>query len=226
MIIGNGLIAKSLKTYFETDLDFIVFASGVSNSSETSECEFLRERSLLLEAIDQNKFLLYFSTCSIYDTELNNSLYVKHKKEMEVLVSKSRKYLIFRLPQVVGKTENPNTLTNYIYNHIIQGVKFRVWKKAYRNIIDVKDVATIVNYLVRSARVKNQIINVACPFSISISTLVSTFESALGVAAQYDLIDLGGSYQIDTSLVSKVAQELDIDFDVHYVNKLIRKYYS
>lgn len=226
MIVGNGLIAKSFKSYFETDLDFIVFASGVSNSSETSAVEFLRERSLLLEAIDQNKFLLYFSTCSIYDTELNNSLYVKHKKEMEALVSESRKYTIFRLPQVVGKTENPNTLTNYIYNHIVHGIKFQVWKKAYRNLIDVRDVATIVNYLVRSTQVNNQIVNVACPFSISIPTLVSTFESVLGVAAQYDLIDSGGSYLIDTNLVSKVADELDIDFDADYVNKLIRKYYS
>jgi len=226
MIIGNGLIAESFKSYFDADLDFIVFASGVSNSGETNISEFVRERSLLLDAIEQNKFLLYFSTCSIYDPELQNSLYVKHKKEMEMLVSRSRKYMIFRLPQVVGKTRNPNTLTNYIYNRIVSGMKFQIWKKAYRNIIDVEDVAAIVNYLVRRAQVNNEIVNVACPFSISISTLVSTFESVLGVAADYDLIDSGSSYPIDTNFVLQAAHELDIDFNSAYVNKLISKYYS
>jgi nucleoside-diphosphate-sugar epimerase len=225
MIIGNGLIARAFKSYFDKDLDFIVFASGVSNSSETNLIEFMRERSLLLDAIAKNKFLLYFSTCSVYDTELQSSPYVQHKKNMEVLVSESKKYMIFRLPQLVGKTENQNTLTNYIFSHIENGLKFNVWKRARRNIIDVEDVARIVNYLMRHTDLHNSVINVACPFSISILSLVSTFEKVTGISAKYDLIDSGIAYPIDTALVSEVLPKLGINFDDNYIEKIIRKYY-
>jgi len=181
MIIGNGLVARAFKSYFDKDLDFIVFASGVSNSKETSPNEFNRERSLLLDAIAKDKFLLYFSTCSLYDAELQNSPYVQHKKDMEVLVSGSKKYMIFRLPQLIGKTENKNTLSNYIYSHIVNGIKFSIWKRAQRNIIDIDDVASIVNYLVRHTGIHNSVVNVACSFSISITSLVSTFEQVTGI---------------------------------------------
>lgn len=225
MIIGNGLIARAFKSYFDKDLNFVVFAAGVSNSSETNPIEFMRERSLLLDAIAKNKFLLYFSTCSVYDAELQSSPYVQHKKNMEVLVSESNKYMIFRLPQLIGKTENQNTLSNYIYNHIINGLKFNVWKRARRNIIDVEDAASIVNYLMRHTDLHNSVINVACSFSISILLLVSTFEKVTGISAKYDLIDSGIAYPIDIALVSEVLPELGIIFDDNYIEKIIKKYY-
>jgi len=225
MIIGNGLVARAFKSYFDKDLDFIVFASGVSNSKETSPNEFNRERSLLLDAIAKDKFLLYFSTCSLYDAELQNSPYVQHKKDMEVLVSGSKKYMIFRLPQLIGKTENKNTLSNYIYSHIVNGIKFSIWKRAQRNIIDIEDVASIVNYLVRHTGIHNSVVNVACSFSISITSLVSTFEQVTGISANYDLINSGAAYPIDTTLVSEVLPKLGINFDDDYIEKIVRKYY-
>jgi nucleoside-diphosphate-sugar epimerase len=226
MIIGNGLIARAFKSYFDNDSDFIVFASGVSNSSETSLNEFNRERSLLLNAIAENKFLLYFSTCSLYDGELKNSPYVQHKKEMEALVSESRLFVIFRLPQLIGKTENQNTLTNYIFSHIVKGIKFCVWKKAQRNIIDIEDVANIVNYLIRHTNIHNSVINVACSFSISMPTLISIFEKVIGISAKYELIDSGVPYAIDVTRVLEVLPKLGINFDDDYIEKIIRKYYS
>ena len=49
MIIGNGLIAKSLQ---EIDSENVLFfASGVSNSLETRDSEFEREYFLLKETI-------------------------------------------------------------------------------------------------------------------------------------------------------------------------------
>jgi nucleoside-diphosphate-sugar epimerase len=226
MIIGNGLIAGAFKSYFDTDSDFIVFASGVSNSNETNLIEFKRERLLLQNIIAKNKFLIYFSTCSIYDNEIGNLPYVQHKKNMEILVSESKKFMIFRLPQVIGRTKNKNTLANYIYYNIINGHRFNVWKRAQRNIIDVEDVASIVNYLIRRADFQNSIINVACPFSIPAATLVNIFEDVTGVAAKFDLIDYGAAYSIDTAIVSEVSLKLGIIFDNNYIKKLVRKYYS
>jgi len=115
MIIGTGLIAQAFIQHFEDDPNVIIFASGVSNSRENRSQAFLRERQMLIEALSFQKMLVYFSTCSVCDPELQTSPYVMHKKEMEVFVAHSAKdYAIFRLPQVVGETPNPNTLTNYL----------------------------------------------------------------------------------------------------------------
>ena len=80
MVIGNGMIAKRFSSYGD-DKDILVFASGVSNSSSTGDVEYTREEALLSKAIQDNphKTILYFSTCSIYDPSLQESMYVKHK---------------------------------------------------------------------------------------------------------------------------------------------------
>lgn len=226
MIIGNGLLASAFKTYFGDDPDVIVFASGVSNSQETRAEEFLREKQILTECIAHKKLTLYFSTCSVNDPELLDTPYVIHKKQMEELARSSKDYAIFRLPQVVGKTPNSHTLTNYLYQQINSGTPFKVWCHAKRNLIDVNDVASIVNYLVRSSLAKGITENIASPSSISILKLVSIFEFVLGKKANYMLIDAGGMYPIDSILANEAASQTGINFDENYIEKLIRKYYG
>lgn len=226
MIIGNGLLAKSFEPYFGADQSVIVFASGVSNSRETNNAAFLREAEMLQVALSWRKKLLYFSTCSIEDTELQSALYVLHKKNMEAMVRAVSGSCIFRLPQVVGKTSNPHTLTNYLHHQIISGTNFQIWQHAKRNLIDVDDVAQIVNYFVRAAQTPELPINIASPFSISIPKLVKTFEVVLGTKANFTLIEAGGSYEIQSELTQQAASELGISFDDDYIERLIRKYYE
>lgn len=68
MIVGDGLIASLFTSHDKENVIF--FASGVSNSLETKEEEFLREENLIRNTIknNPNKIFLYFSTCSIYDS--------------------------------------------------------------------------------------------------------------------------------------------------------------
>lgn len=204
----------------------IVFASGVSNSRENRGEEFLREKQLLMECLRYGKFTLYFSTCSVGDPELLDTPYVVHKKEMESLVRSAKDYAIFRLPQVVGKTPNPNTLTNYLYQQVMSGSHFKVWRHAKRNLIDVDDVASIVTQLIPTSLANRTITNIACPFSVSIHQLVSIFESVLGKKANYVYVDVGAEYSIDSSLAVKAAKRIGINFEERYVEKLIRKYYG
>ncbi len=227
MIIGTGLIASAFASHsFTKDPNIIIFASGVSNSHETSAAEFSRERDLLLKALEHDKLIFYFSTCSIADPELRMSPYVVHKIAMESLVSSSGKYAIFRLPQVVGKTSNPNTLTNYLYRHIKSGTPFQLWSRASRNIIDVDDVASIISHLQRSRKAHNVTVNIACPFSTPVSALVATFELILKTRGNYTVMAAGGSYPIDVAVAAQAARELGIVFDDMYIEKLLRKYYS
>jgi len=226
MIIGNGLIAKSFTRQFGDDPDVIIFASGVSNSREIHGEAFLRERQMLSEALSHNKILVYFSTCSVGDPELVATPYVMNKIEMETLVRTAKDFSIFRLPQVVGKTPNPNTLTNYLYQKISSGEHFQVWAHATRNLIDVEDVAAIATHLIRSPFANGVTANIACPYSISILQLVGIFERVLGKKANYTIVEAGGTYAIDASLALRVAREIGIDFDDSYIEKLIRKYYG
>ena len=226
MIIGNGLIANAFKPYFEKEPNFIIYASGVSNSQGHCKKAFLREREMLINALSAEKFLIYFSTCSIDDPELQDSLYVNHKLAMEELVCQSRDYMIFRLPQVVGKTPNRDTLTNYLFDKIVSGGRFQVWQNAMRNLIDIEDVALIVAELIRNAKICRTVINVACPYCISVVDLVAIFESVVGKKANYEVVDAGGTYAIDTSIVAEAALELGVDFYDSYISRLIRKYYG
>jgi nucleoside-diphosphate-sugar epimerase len=226
MIIGNGLIAKSFVQEFGDDPNVIIFASGVSNSREINSDAFLREKQMLIEALSQKKMLVYFSTCSVDDPELITTPYVINKMEMETLVRSAKDFAIFRLPQVVGKTPNPNTLTNFLNKKIISCEPFQVWRHATRNLIDVDDVAAIVTYLIRSSVTSGITINIACPYSVTVPQLVKIFELVLNKKASYTEVEAGGTYMIDASLATKVAREIGIDFDDAYVEKLIRKYYG
>ena len=226
MIIGSGLIAQSFMRHFGDDPNVIVFASGVSNSREDRSDTFVRERKMLTEALCIHKTLVYFSTCSISDPELQNTPYVQHKKEMENLVRSAREYAIFRLPQVVGKTPNPVTLTNYLYQQIITGSNFQVWRYAKRNLIDVDDVASIVTYLIRASLANRITTNIASPFSISIPQLINVFELVLNKKANYAIIDVGGTYSIDSGLATDTASHAGVNFNETYIENLIRKYYG
>ena len=126
---------------FSDSKESCVYAAGVSNSNCSDQREFDRERDRLMIAMEQHRLVdlfLYFGTCSA-DGSLD-SPYVQHKIKMEKIVSEHPRYLILRLPQTAGKTENPHTLLNYIFTRIIRSERFQIWKNARRNIIDVDDV--------------------------------------------------------------------------------------
>jgi nucleoside-diphosphate-sugar epimerase len=226
MIYGNGLIASSLSKVFIDDDIFSIFAAGVSNSSEKRSIEFLREKEKLLRIMDLDKHLVYFSTCSIYDQTLLDDPYVSHKLEMESICKNASLYSIFRLPQVVGRTDNPNTLTNYLFNAISSNSNFKIWLKASRVLIDVDDVASIVAYMLGLRLVNNSTINISHSNSSSVIEIVEIFESLLGIKANYDLINKGASYAIECSVSTDVAKRLLIDFDERYTKRLIHKYYD
>jgi nucleoside-diphosphate-sugar epimerase len=226
MIVGNGLVATAFRPWFAKDAGRLVFASGVSNSRETRAEEFARERALLEPHIGRDALLLYFSTCSINDRELADSGYVVHKKAMEALVREADRYAIFRLPQVVGRTRNPNTLTNYLHQKVSTGEPFQVWRNARRNLIDVDDVASMARHLLADGYAEGKTIDLASPFYISIPELVRIFEAVLRRSANYNITDAGGAYPIETSVSVEAARSCGVRFDRSYVRLLVDKYYG
>ncbi|NNN48625.1 NAD(P)-dependent oxidoreductase [Vibrio sp. 2-2(8)] len=226
MIIGNGLLSRAFCS-FEHDNDVVIFASGTSNSNENNDANFYREESLLLEIIRSNrdKTFVYFSTCSIEDISKKESKYVQHKLRMESLINgQCKSFYIFRLPQVVGVTRS-KTLISYLFSSIGSGERFSVQRNATRNLIDVKDVFLICNYIISNHIYINEVTNIASRQNLEVISIVNMIESILSRKANFEFIDSGSTNYIDISKIEKIP-DFDALNDSEYVKRILLSFYQ
>lgn len=227
MVVGDGMIATRFNKYKEDDR-FVIFASGVSNSTLNNPDSFEREINLLQQTIKSypNAQLVYFSTCSIYDPAMKQSAYVLHKLKVEKIIQETHNnYLVFRVSNPIGKTVNRNTILNYFVHHVKKLEPFTVWKYATRNLIDLDDMFAICDLILQEQILKNDIINVANPVNYSVLSIVHTIEHHFHLNAKYDVIDRGSSPLIDTTAIEKILSSLQIEFDDNYLALLLKKYF-
>jgi nucleoside-diphosphate-sugar epimerase len=227
MVIGNGMVAKRFEAY-RTNEQFLIFASGVSNSKIINPEAYERELVLLKRSIAENreKTLVYFSTCSIYDPGEENSKYVLHKKRIERLIEEDHKqFHIFRVSNLVGRSENRNTILNFYVHHILGGVNFDLWTNATRNLIDIDDVYRIVDHVLKGGIAKNRVINIANTENYSTQEIIIAIEGLWRTKANYIPIQKGHAFDIDLSVTRPIMNELGIHFGKNYLTNLLRKYY-
>ena len=227
MVIGNGMIATAFKSY-ETKDDFVIFASGVSDSAHPSHTAFEREKKLLEDTIQNShgKMLVYFSTCSVYDHSMKDAPYVKHKKNMEALIGKMQSdYTIFRLSNPVGNTNNKTTIVNFLVTHILEKKHFNAWKNASRNIIDIDDMFILCDEILQQDSSFNEIVNIANPHNYPIPFIVEAIEKHFGIKANYTVINKGDSPQIDISAIEPLFKKFNINFGENYLTQLLQKYF-
>lgn len=228
MVIGKGLVANAFSNYLK-DERYLVFASGVSNSANKDKAHFEREATLIGEALQVNKekIFIYFSTCSLYDPSLRETPYAKHKLAMENMIKENHsQYHIFRISNLAGKTNNPHTVLNFFYQHIISGTTFHIWKHAARNIIDIDDAVTICDYIIRNNMFVNETINIANPHNYPVIFIIDTLERMLGKKGVYDVIEKSSIPEINTVAINPVINRLNLQFDEGYLLRTLNKYYS
>jgi nucleoside-diphosphate-sugar epimerase len=226
MVIGNGLLAKKFNT-FEKDDRFLIFAAGVSNSRTRDEKEFKREAALLKTNLEEHpqKIPVYFSTYSIYDPDQEDTVYVRHKLNMERLVKEhASRYFIFRVSNLAGNPGNPNTVLNYFYYHIQNQFEFDLWVNACRNILDIDDLYFITLHLLESNEEYRVPINIANPVNYPVTQIVNALESYLGLKANYKTIDKGSCFDIDLKDIKHILDQMK-GFDDNYLNRVIEKYF-
>lgn len=219
------MLAKEFNNY-ESDKNILIFASGVSNSKETSLEAFSREKNLLINTINklENQKIVYFSTCSMYDTYFENNAYTKHKLEMENIIKSSCKnYIIFRLPQVLG-LNNKYQLMGFLYEKIVSKQVFELYD-IERNIIDIEDIKVIVNYILEHKLFKNRTINIANSKNIKVIDLVKKMEKIYNLKADYIIVKKDGEFNIDTSDIDLIIKEFNL-FEDSYIEKRLRNYYG
>jgi len=226
MIVGTGLIARAFSPLYADDEATIVFASGVSNSAETSDAAFARERDLVLHHIARKpERLVYFGSCNVANPN-QKSAYFEHKRSMERLVGDAAFGLVIRLPQVVGATNNPNTLTNHLAHQIMTGQMVKLWTRARRNLIDIDDVVAITHHILANASAFPRRVSVASPWTLSMREILEIFESVLGRRAEAIEIDRGDDMHIDASLSEQIATDIGLDFGKDYPYRVVEKYYG
>jgi len=226
MIIGSGLLANAFTSYL-TCQNFIIYASGVSNSKETDINQFTREKEMIINTLINNpyKHFIYFSTCSIDDKSLKNSTYVIHKQKMENIIRKSAKtYNIFRLPQVVGKSKAP-TLVNYLFRSILNEKKMNILKSATRNLIYIDDVFMLSHEILQRSLYINTTINLATPFNIQVTDIIKLIETIVEKKAYYSITNGGSVMNINISEI-KNLECYDKIFHHSYINNILLKYYN
>lgn len=232
VIIGSGLIASEIKKKLSDDLDLInkdlcFFASGTSNSQSVTEDEFLREESLLRQTMQsyKNHMVIYFSSCALSKKVEQYNPYLRHKANIEKILKSHKRFGIIRLPNLIGFSNNNNTLLNFINNSIIKSKKLVVHSKSRRSILDVEDAIALTGAYIKNGFCLNSILNIANPKSYSMEYLISLFEEIRGKFL-YEYIDVEDCYEIELAdNYNEVASSLGIKFDDSYlINKLIKYY--
>ena len=117
---------------------------------------------------------------------------MKNKLKIEnILKNQFENYIIIRLPQIIGKNKNKNTLTNSIYNSFLNNKKFIIWKDSVRNLIDIDDINKILEKYFKKYNYKSsnkKIINIFNPRSIPVLELLQIFTKLLGKRINYKLL--------------------------------------
>lgn len=227
MIVGSGQLAKAFRGSDNLS-EFIVFASGVANSSCVDKNEFEREKSMLIKCLDEldNRKIIYFSSCALSASDYPLSPYYEHKKKMEELIkSYTDQHYIFRVPQLFGKIKKHPTLLNFLYFAIKEQKEIKVYNGAYRYVIELSDLKKIV---LRYIATNNPgiVLDVANNYRYSVLDIVHVLEKAIGQTAIYKLLNSDDGYFLDLEPLKDFMSQNGWEswFGKDYLNKKIHRH--
>jgi nucleoside-diphosphate-sugar epimerase len=225
MIVGSGLIANSFINSVFDHSEMVVFASGVSNSTSENIGEYEKELNLIKSTVSANadKVFLYFSTTSLITGK--ESIYVKFKQKVEDYIKENcEKYLILRLPNIVGTSRNKSQLIPYFYGKLLSNSTVTINPTLSRFLIDVEDIPKIVKVL-QEYITDREVINVYFDNSITIIDIISCLEQLTG--KQYSELKFKYSHE---NFLKRNSFFIETTRDkLHLFNtdpfKIIKKYY-
>ncbi len=221
-IVGSGFLASKFKKYKKIikKNNVIIYAAGISNSLETNKVNLKREINKIRNFLKKNKKkLIYISTYSINDNSRKNKPYVKNKIKIENLIKKqSREYLIIRLPEIIGKNKNSNTLTNFFFKNISSKKSFVLYKNVKRNILDVDDALRNCMKIIYINKKKNKIVNLLNKNFYTPLNVVNIFEKFLHIKANFKIKSINQNFVY-------LKSNCYINSDKKYLPRIIKKYY-
>ena len=231
VIEGSGFIAKKFNEYgpILKKYNIIVYAAGISNSGEKNKVLLNKEISRLKKFCSTNKKkMVYISTYSIFDKTRNKSYYIKNKMIIEKIIKANVKsFLIIRFPEIVGKNNNSNALTNFFYKKIKTQKKFFVYSNAKRNLLDIDDAIKLSLYFIKKYSRTNKIINLLNLNFYKPIEIVNSFEKLLKKRTRYEFKNINKKkWRIKNSISLSLSKKLGINFHDNYLFKTLKRYYK
>jgi len=216
IILGNGLVSNSLNQ-LKSERDIVLFASGVSNSRETSIASFQRERAMLVTALQRyhNHKFIYFSS-TIVSSPSVNSPYSSHKKAMEkLLFTADASHLIVRLPQLVGPTKSP-TLVAFLRSQILSGSTVTLQARARRRLLCHTDLKRFVALFLRM-KMLPAVVTVAPKYTVSPFEISCCIADYYGISNfKYNSVDSGYEDISDISFIESICGSDDELLSLNY----------
>jgi nucleoside-diphosphate-sugar epimerase len=235
-VVGTGMVAHAFGTIATDVPAAIICASGVADSETADASAFRRERELLTtlarQASETHAVLVYFSAASVYGDRsrlrietgpaIPRTPYGWHKLECERLVAGSAaRYLILRLPNVVGSAGNPRQLVPSLITQAVAG-SVVVRTDATRDLLDVDDLVAITADLLRCGAT-DAILNVASGVSTSVPRLVEHINSILGVAPAVTLVGGGDRQEFSIAMARQLLRTYPHFTDSYPIEVLLRR---
>ena len=124
----------------------------------------------------------------------------------------------------MGSIANLDTLFYYLVDKVKSQEKFDLWSGAKRNIIDIDDVANIVNNIIDDDIFVNETINVANLNDVTVDEIVNEISKYLSVDAKYSIIEYNDNYHIDTTKVQPIIKRLGLSFNANYLKRITERY--
>lgn len=224
MVIGNGQLAKAFVGFEKHDV--IIFASGVSNSYMTDRKEFLREKKLLLSVLKNNKHkpFVYFSSCALSSPDYPMNAYYIHKLAMEALIKVyTKRYYIFRIPQLFGDLKEHPTLINFFYHAIKNEKPFILYKGAYRYVIDIDDIFLLVQQYL-DLHVEGLVVDLSNTYKYSVEEIVLTLEELMDKKSIYKESQIIDDYHLSLEPLETFIQnyQLNLNFGRSYLHDKLK----
>ena len=230
-IIGKGFIAKNLLKINSTinQNGMIVYAAGISNSQTKSKKQFVKEIKLFKNFTKKNykNKIMYISTADVSNNLKNRTKYVKNKIKIEKIIKKNfNNFIILRIPQLIGKSSNKNTLINFFYNKIKEKKKIIVFKNVKRNILDIDDVIKMIQVIIMNKKVNKKIITLSNKNFIKPIEIIKILEKKLKKKANYILIKTKKqNWKLNFNQNIVYFRNAKINFSKDYLVKAVKKYY-
>jgi len=223
MIIGDGLLGRSFLNSNQNYNDIVIFASGVSDSLNSNESSFEREKLLVLNTLKEYKTYKFVYFSSVLAGVIDNNYY-NHKIDIEELIkTHSDNYIIFRVPQIIGSVGNKHNLFNHIKNLIENNQEVIVYNNVYRALLDVDDLVNLVNYFKDTITCKT--INISNIEKITVLDIVNIISNQLKITPNIKIVDVEGDNWTDDNdiIVDNAIKNLGIS-RTQYTNNIIKKY--
>ena len=152
---------------------------------------------------------------------------MQHKLAMEALVqANANRYLLLRLSNPVGVTNNKHTVFNFFIEQLINKQPITVWQHAKRNLMDIDDVFNVTAHIIHNQLFKNEIVNIAHPKNFSVHEILQALEAHFKVTGNYTYINEGDEPKIDLQKIMPVYKALNVQFPEDYLYFLLQKYFS